>query len=240
MNLTLVEIHDVSPYYYKETLQAIRLMSLCGIKKYSLLVVPNYWDKEDLRRETDFVSAIHYTGQEVILHGYNHKGGSIKDILWTYKEGEFSGLDLFQTYERLKKALDIFEALHIKVNFFVPPAWVGNPYLEDVLYSLGFKGVAYRTYIKHLETDTVYPSSVITFSNRAVLGSISVAFVPLMFKVFKNRKILRLALHTRDFTDKKKIKLWRLLLTKVKKLRRLVSYEELLSQSGLASSLQSV
>lgn len=240
MNLAIVEIHDVSPYYYKETLQAIKLMSLCGIKKYSLLVVPNYWEKGDLRERTDFVSAIHSAGQEVILHGYNHKGGSIKDIFWTYREGEFSGLDFFDTYRKISKALEIFEALHIKVNFFVPPAWIGNPYLEYVLYSLGFKGVAYRTYIKHLETGTVCPSLAITFSNRAVFGSISVAFVPLMFKMFKNRKILRFALHTRDFADKRKIKMWRLLLTKVKKLRRLVSYEELLSQSRLASSLQSI
>jgi predicted deacetylase len=240
MNFAIIEIHDITPRYYEETVRAIELISLCGVEKYSLLVVPNYWDENHLCKKPDFVSAILSTGQEVVLHGYNHKGGNIKDFFWTYKEGEFSGLDLFSTYRKISKALEIFKALHIKTSFFVPPAWIGNPYLEDVLYSLGFKGVAYRTYIKHLDTDTIHTSPTITFSNRALLSSLSVAFIPLMFRMFKNRRILRLALHTRDFRDKRKIKLWRLLLTKVKKLRRLVSYEELFSQSGLASSLQSV
>ncbi|SNZ14429.1 DUF2334 domain-containing protein [Hydrogenobacter hydrogenophilus] len=240
MNLALVEIHDVSPYYYKETLQAIKLMSLCGIKKYSLLVVPNFWGKAHLYEHPEFVHTILSTKQEVVLHGCYHEGGSIKDIIWTSGEGEFSNLNLMQTYQRIKEGKDIFEAVGIKSDIFVPPAWIGNPYLEDVLYSLDFKMVACRDYIKDLESELVYTSPVITFSNRPILSWLSIGFAPLLFRAFKRNRLIRLALHAKDFRDRRKVKLWRVLLSKIKEHRRLISYGELIRQSRPALALQSV
>jgi hypothetical protein len=238
MRTAIVELHDVTPYYYDEVAQALDLLSVCGIQKYSLLVVPNFWNKTPLYKHSSFVKAILATNQEIVLHGFNHRGGTLKDTLWTFREGEFSGLTLSETYERLKQAVEVLlEAIGVKPYAFVPPAWIGNPHLEDVLYSMDFKAVAYRGHIKDLETDTLHPSPVITFSNRPLLSSLSIALGPALFRLFKNHRILRLAFHARDFRDKRKVKLWRFLLGKVKRTRRLINYEELISESRLAPSL---
>lgn len=238
MQTAIVELHDVTPHYYDEIAQALDLLSVCGIQKYSLLVVPNFWNEAPLYKHPSFVKAILSTNQEIVLHGFNHRGGTLKDTLWTFGEGEFSGLTLSETYERLKQAVEVlWEATGVKPYAFVPPAWIGNPHLEDVLYSMDFKVVAYRGHIKYLDTNTSYPSPVITFSNRPLLSFFSLALGPVFFRLFKNHKLLRLALHPRDFRDKKKVKLWRFLLSKVKRARRLISYEEFLSEGRLAPSL---
>ncbi len=236
----IVELHDVSPHYYDEIAQAIELLAVCGIEKYSLLLVPNFWDKAPIYKYTSFVKAIFSTGQELVLHGYNHKGKGIRlrDLLWTYGEGEFGGLTLSETYSRIEKALEMVSFLDMKFEVFVPPAWIGNRYLEDVLYSFEFKAVAYRKGIKHLDTGALYTCPVITFSNRPLLSQLSITFGPALFRLYQDSPILRLALHPRDFRDKRKIKLWRFLLAKTKKTRRLISYEELFSKSRLAPSLQ--
>ncbi len=237
MNLALIELHDVTPYYYEEVSYALDLLSLCGVGKFSLLIVPNFRDEAPLYKYPQFVKAMLATNQEIVLHGFNHRGGSLKDILWTYREGEFSDLCLYGTYTKLYKAKEMLETFGIKTEVFVPPAWIGNPFLEDVIYSLGFSAIAYRGHIKNLNTDMSYTSPVISFSNRPILDNFSKALVPLLFKLFKRYRLLRLAIHTRDLRDRKKVKLWRFLLSKVKKIRRLVSYEELLSKSGLAFAL---
>jgi len=136
MEGVIVELHDVSPFYHDETIKAIELFSLCGIDKFSLLLVPNFWDSAPIYESKSFIEAIKSTKQEVVLHGYNHRGGSLRDLLWTYKEGEFSGISFEETYEKVKKAKEIFEALGIESYAFVPPAWLGNPFLEEVLYTL--------------------------------------------------------------------------------------------------------
>lgn len=237
MSLALIEVHDVTPYYYEEVSYALDLLSLCGVEKFSLLIVPNFWDKTPLYKHPQFVRAMLATNQEIVLHGFNHKGGSLKDILWTYREGEFSNLCLYSTYAKIYEAEEMLETFGIKTEIFVPPAWIGNPFLEDVIYSLGFSAIAYRGYVKDLNTDTSYTSPVISFSNRPIIDSFSKAFVPFLFKLFKRYRLLRLAIHPRDLRDREKVKLWRFLLSKVRKIRRLVSYEEFLSKSGLAFAL---
>ena len=240
MEGVIVELHDVSPFYYEETAQAIELFNLCGIDKFSLLLVPNFWDSAPIHENKSFIEAIKSTKQEIVLHGYNHRGGGLRDLLWTYKEGEFSGISFEETYEKIEKAKEVFEVLGIKSYAFVPPAWLGNPFLEEVLYAFEFKVVAYRGYIKDLERKKVYPSFALSMSNRPILSLLSKALSPILYRLFRKHRILRLALHTRDFRDKGKVALWRYVLSEVKKARRLINYGDLLSKSGLTSSLQGV
>lgn len=217
MGFAIVELHDVSPYYYEETARALELFNLCGIEKYSLLVVPNFYEKYPLYKSAGFVRSLLATGQEIVLHGYTHRGGSLRDFIWTYREGEFSNLDLMETYNKLEKALEIMEVVGVKPEVFVPPAWLGNPHLEDLLYAFGFKAVAYRRGIRELERGEFFTSPVITFSNRPILSAMSLSFSLFMFRRYRKAELLRLALHTKDFRDKRKVKLWRFMLTKAKK-----------------------
>ncbi|MFN3813630.1 MAG: DUF2334 domain-containing protein [Aquificaceae bacterium] len=240
MKLGLVEVHDVCPHYYDEVVYAIELLERLRIEKYSLLVVPNFWDVFPLYKRDSFAELLRSLKKEIILHGYNHKGRkSLSSILWTYGEGEFEKASLLETYKKVEKSLEVMHSLNTEVKFFVPPAWLGNRFLEDILYSFGFVGIAYRNYFKNLLTDEVIPSHSLTFSNRRIFSLMSLFFVTLYSRLLEKRQLVRFALHTRDFKDPRKVKLWRLILTKAKKQRRLISYEEVFSESGFAPSFQS-
>ncbi|HCO38904.1 MAG TPA: hypothetical protein DIT36_02845, partial [Aquificaceae bacterium] len=160
------------------------------------------------------------------------------DLLWTDGEGEFGGLDLISTYEKVYLALELMDYLGIKTEFFVPPAWIGNPYLDDVLYSLGFRAVAYRWYIKDLSTEKIIKSPAISFSNRHLFSWFSLMLVPELERLYKKHKLLRLAIHMADLRDERKILLWKEILNKFKERRRCVSYGELFGKSGPSPSFK--
>ncbi len=237
--LAIVEVHDVSPYYYDEFCKCLELLSLTGISKFSLLVIPNFRDSYPIYRYPGFVNTLHYSKQEIIMHGYNHTSRfKLKEALYTYGEGEMGGLTLQEVYKKIESAIDIFQIAKLNTSFFVSPAWISNPFLEDVLSSFGFLGVGYRKYLKNIENNHTVPSRVITFSSRKVLSYLSTKVLLTVYKLIKDDPVLRLALHMKDFSSKKKIALWRLLLKEIKNSRRLVSYGELLGKSGSSPSLQ--
>lgn len=98
----------------------------------------------------------------------------------------------------------------------MPPAWLSNPWIEDILSTFGFRAVDYRDLIKDLQGGKKIPSPSITFSNRPVLSFLSLMAVPTLLKLYIRVKVSRLSLHTRDFRNRRKIVLWRFILMKVK------------------------
>ncbi|MDW8066379.1 MAG: polysaccharide deacetylase family protein [Aquificaceae bacterium] len=239
MKLFILELHDVCPYYKVEFLSALELLEEVGLDRFSLLVVPHFWERAPLGEDKEFLSLIKSTEGEIILHGYTHKGKKrIQDMFWTDGEGEFGGIGLQETYERIQAGLDLMEYLGFEVEFFVPPAWIGNPYLEDVLYSLGFRAVAYRWHIKDLVGGTVVKSPVLTFSNRYILSWLSLKLLPELERIYGKQALLRIALHMADFRDERKVNLWRYILKEIKDVRRWTSYGKLFGKGGPSSSLE--
>ncbi len=239
MKFAIVELHDVSPYYRAEFLKSLELMEEVGLDRFSLLVVPYFWEYAPLGGDISFLSLIKNLGVELVLHGYTHRGKKrLQDVLWTDGEGEFGGLDLLETYNRVQAGLDLFEYLGLKTEFFVPPAWIGNPYLEDVLYSFGFRSIAYRWHIRDLRSGELLKSPTLTFSNRGLISWVSLKVVPNLEKLYDTYEVLRLALHMADFRDERKVRLWREILRKVKKERRLIGYGELFGKSRPAPSFK--
>ncbi len=239
MKLAIVELHDVSPYYRVEFYKALELLEEVGLDRFSLLVVPYFWEYAPLGGDLSFLNLLKSLKVELVLHGYTHKGKKrLQDLLWTDGEGEFGGLDLTETYKRVQSGLELMEYFGLNTEFFVPPAWIGNPYLEDVLYSFGFRAVAYRWHIKDLHHNRVIDSPTLTFSNRNLLSWLSLMVVPNMEKLYKGHQVLRLALHMADFRDERKIELWKEILGKIKKERRLASYGELFCKGGPTPSFK--
>jgi len=153
MKLAVVELHDVSPFYERETYAAVQLLKELEIDKFSILLIPNFNGKYSLENYKEFVSFLKELNQENILHGLTHKGKiKLTNLFYTYGEGEFGDLGEEETAERIKEALSI-----VKTKFFVPPAWIGNPWLEKVLSDFGFIGVAYREVIKVLRNEREIP-----------------------------------------------------------------------------------
>ncbi len=241
MQYALLELHDLSPYYRREFLKALGLLEDLDIYKLSLLVVPYFWEKYSLLEDKELLHLIKNLPGEIVLHGYTHKGAKrLQEFLWTDGEGEFGGLDLYNTYQKISSALELMEYAGLSSEFFVPPAWIGNLYLEDVLYSFNFKGIAYRWYIKDLQRGSYVKTPALSFSNRFLFSWLSLRMVPEFERLYKRQKILRLALHMKDFRDERKINLWREILQRVKETRRWISYEELFSKGRPSSSFQSL
>ncbi len=237
----IIELHDVSPYYYDELCSCLDLLNLLDIGRYSLLVVPNFHGRYPLYRHGDFVRLLKSLGQEIVLHGYTHSSKvRIKHLFYTYGEGEFGGEGLEATYLKVESALDVFRACGLESSVFVPPAWFSNAFLEDILYAFDFVGVGYRKRIKNLQKGESIPSMVLTLSNRYGFSYLSIKSLPLFYRLSKGDNILRIALHMGDFRDRRKVILWRWLLKDVKNRRRLISYGELLRKGGPSSSLQGV
>ncbi len=241
MRYAIVELHDVSPFHREEVYNTIEFLEKLQVEKFSLLVIPNFRGEYAINRYVPFLSFIEKTKQEIVMHGYTHTGKKrLKQFLYTYGEGEFADADLEETYQKLEKAVEIFQAMYLDTKVFVPPAWMGNPWLEDILCSFGFWGVGYRGKIKNLQSGEEIRSPVLTFSNRYGLSYLSIKALPVLYNLFNRYPVLRLALHTADFRDRRKIALWRLIINQIKKERRLISYEELLSKGGSSPSFQGI
>lgn len=232
MNDILIEIHDVTPYYEREFYRAVKFLKELEISKFSLLVIPNFWDREDLLRAEKFIAFVKSLQQEIILHGYTHLGKPrIRYIFSTNFEGEFLYLSLEDTVNKIEYAIRSFEVLNLPTNFFVPPAWLGNIYLEGVLKSFNFCGIAYKSILKNLLTEKVIYSPALTFSNRNIFSYLSLKLNPLYFKIIEKEPLIRFAIHTLDFRDERKIKIWRSLVEKIKFKRRFVNYGDIYRQS---------
>ncbi|RMH80036.1 MAG: DUF2334 domain-containing protein [Acidobacteria bacterium] len=237
MDLAIIEVHDVNPFYKREFLRALELLDETSIDNFSLLVVPNFRGEKSV--DGEFASIIKSIGGEVLLHGYYHTSNRrLRYFLWTDGEGEFGGLSLEETYRRVEEGVELLGCWGLSSKFFVPPAWIGNPYLEDVLYSFGFLAVAYRWAIKSLTQNSALPAPALTLSNRHMFSWLSLQLVPALLKVYKHQRVIRVALHCADFKDQRKEKLWRNILREIKNSRRLTSYGELFGKGGPSPSLQ--
>ncbi|MCS7149929.1 MAG: DUF2334 domain-containing protein [Caldimicrobium sp.] len=242
MQLAIIELHDVNPIFSNEVERALELFSRHKLDTFSLLVVPNYHGRSSLFEKKAFVNGLKSLEKaELILHGYSHRGVTpLTQRIWTSGEGEFATLTAEETMLRLCKAQAEICGTGLKCEFFVPPAWIGNPYLEEFLQSLGYKGIAYRFYIKLFNPCQRIFSPVITFSNRWGLSYLSLLSAKALLVLYKRFAIIRLALHCADFSDGRKISLWEAILSDIKRKRRIIHYGDLLSQSGLTLAFQSI
>jgi len=236
-----VEIHDVSPFHREKVFEAVEFLGKVGIAKYSILLIPNFQNNYAINRHVKFIEFLKSLGQEILLHGYSHWGKpKLIHILSTYREGEFGGTSLEETYQRIDAAVTLFELVGLKANVFVPPAWIGNKWLEKILYSFGFWGIAYKNAVKELRKNHRIWAPALTFSNRYIFSHLSLISCSLLYKLYSQAKILRLCLHMADFKDTKKIKIWEKLLNKFKKERRFLNYNDLLSKGRFTSSFKGI
>ncbi|MCX7858253.1 MAG: polysaccharide deacetylase family protein [Deltaproteobacteria bacterium] len=229
MDKAILEFHDVSPLFETELRKALSFAKKFTIERLSLLVVPDFWGLCKLTDCPEFVNLLSEIRQEIVLHGYNHLGrAKLWQFLFTDGEGEFAMSDRDDTIKRVKKGKEMFDLLGISSKYFVPPSWIKNSYLEDILRLFDFRIVSYRWTIKDLSNGKVIFSPSVTLSNREYVSYWSAVFVPYFFAVFcRFAECVRLAIHLSDFRDEKKIGIWELMVGKIKNKRRFITYGEL-------------
>ncbi len=233
----IVELHDVSPAFLKETKAILFLLSSLNIAPVTLLVIPNYLGKFNIYLYKDFLDII--KRYEVAIHGYVHYSKKIyPNFLRTSKEGEFYGLSFLETLKKVENSVEIFKLCDLPTKHFVPPAWINNKFLPSILRAKRCKTLADNIFIYNLAKKKKIFCPALTLSNREILDSLSRNMVRAFIPIYKAFNCFRVALHTKDARSKENINFWIESLESLVQKRRLIGYDELLWESRLTPSLK--
>ncbi|MDQ7055465.1 MAG: DUF2334 domain-containing protein [Persephonella sp.] len=113
-----ISIHDIT----RSNLQAVQeinsLLKHNNLEKISLLLIPKYHKREDIREIKDFLKNIS-KGKEIILHGYYHieeKELNFLNRLFTSREGEVLSISLEEFEHRVKEGIKVLKLHRLKTK----------------------------------------------------------------------------------------------------------------------------
>lgn len=155
----VISIHDFSPKYHSELSDILMELNVIGIKKRSLLVVPNYEGSYPLHKHPATVERILIEKtdcNEVCLHGYDHSTSGLFGR-------EFKGIDYWQASIKLKAGIVELRDEDITPVGFVPPFWKISPAAELAVKNAGFSFLAKNPAVKDLKNNEVYYSIPVWF-----------------------------------------------------------------------------
>lgn len=211
----LVSLHDVSPRHAQACREILSFLKERGIPPVALLVVPDFHGSWPLESHPDFVRELlgwHEAGHELVLHGYWHReletsapqGNGLRTWFarrfMTGGEGEFLALGPADVRERLAMGLGLWNRLDLpRPRGFVPPAWLHNGHLDPALAERGFGWTENHSGIR-VPAGAFLESPVISWASRDVVrrqGSRVVC--PWLARKWKDRELVRIAIHPHDF-----------------------------------------
>ncbi|MCP2518868.1 DUF2334 domain-containing protein [Candidatus Aminicenantes bacterium AC-335-K20] len=136
----IVSIHDVCPYYFRETKDIVLILENIGISKICLKVIPNYFGEWNILKHENFLKWLierDNKGDEIIQHGYTHKNWKRKGIMDSI-HSEFSSLNYNEAKESIEKGKRIFEEAGIICRGFTSPTWKQNKKVIKAITDCGF------------------------------------------------------------------------------------------------------
>jgi len=208
----VVSIHDVSPGTRDSVSFVLPALARLGIRRVSLLVVPNYHNRGGINADPAFSAWLRdlvAAGHEAVLHGYCHQrerrnGESVRTRLftrfYTADEGEFYDIALAEARSKLERGRDeIAQCAGAAPAGFIAPAWLLSSAGEEAARELGF---AYTTRLKSvsdLESRRVYGSQSLCWSVRGRWRrTASVQWNALLFRALWGNRLLRVSIHPPD------------------------------------------
>src|SRR5437879_12549000 len=129
----IVAVHDVAPSTKPIADKIVSELTRKGVRRCSLLVVPDYHHQGASMQDRQFVSwlrNLEAAGNEIVIHGYFHErqrkaNETPRDKfftrLYTDDEAEFYDLDYDEALRRITSARDAFRAAGLKPRGFVAP-----------------------------------------------------------------------------------------------------------------------
>lgn len=238
--LLVVSIHDVAPSTRPAVERLVERLAEAGIRRYSLLVVPNYRGRERISDDARFVDWLHAMPQpdaEFVLHGYTHTAealprGPLRRLLatvYTNREGEFFACDAEEARGRLAAGLAEFGRCGLFTRGFVAPAWLLGP---EAYRALRETELAYTTLLRHfvhLPTGRRYPAPACVYSVRADWRrAVSRRYNAAMARWTRVAPLVRLALHPADIEHPEIVEHAMNLARRLAQNRRLATYCDLL------------
>lgn len=207
----VVSLHDVHPTSLAAVAKQRADLRALGVRKTSLLVVPDWHGGERIQADTDFARTItqwQEEGDEVVLHGYTHSCAGLKesasDWFWTRfytsHEAEFRVLDPAQTRERLVEGRKLFDSLSWSTVGFIAPAWLLAAHTKPILRELGFAYTVTRKSIDALSdgAPALFSTSLCYSTRSGWRRSASRVWNPSLARSLRRESVLRVSLHPGD------------------------------------------
>jgi len=211
----LVSLHDVTPRHEAAIDRILAMLAATGVPPVPLLVVPDFHGRWPLDRHPAFVERLrawHEAGHELVLHGYWHRelaedasvGGAAETFrrqFLTGGEGEFLALDARRVGERLDAGLALWDRAGIpgRPAGFIPPAWLHNDALDRELWTRGFSWTEDHAGLRFRD-GTGVPNPVISWASRDRIRRVGSRLVcPALERLWRNRPLVRIAIHPHDF-----------------------------------------
>ncbi len=209
----IVSLHDVHPGSHAAIAEQIAFLAEYGIRRSSLLVVPEFHHEGSVAQNQGFCEAVtgwRDAGHEVVLHGYYHdRVESPKETLatlfwtrlYTNREAEFLDLSREAARERLERGRALFASLGWYPTGFVAPAWLMASGLTNLLAEMGFAWTNRVSEIIPLlpGLNRVKASQSLCYSTRAGWRRFASAlWNKNLYGRLRQTDLVRLSLHPRD------------------------------------------
>jgi uncharacterized protein len=211
----LISLHDATPFHLPRLRRAEALFSELGLRKLTYLLVPQYHGGYPSDQDAEFVQwcrAPRPFGVQWFLHGFHHleapvPGGASslserwKRRLLTAGEGEFLALDTDGQRRKLAAGREVFRnCLQGEPQGFVAPAWLFNAGLPPLLRESGIRYTEDHRRVFRVDAGTALAAPVITWATRTWLRKYgSLAVCPFLAWKWRDRPIIRAAMHPFDF-----------------------------------------
>jgi predicted deacetylase len=204
----LVAIHDVTPAHETRLAALYRLLEQSGVRRYALLVVPNWHGAWPLQAYASFAAGLRdraALGATMLLHGLRHdEAGQPRSLAhWartagrTAREGEFASLEPAEARARIAQGLEALRAVGLEPVGFVPPAWLARPGLDRLVGDAGLALTEDAHAIYAPGCRVVAPATCWS-TRRAWRRAGSVVVAAARLRLERSRPLVRLALHPHD------------------------------------------
>src|SRR5215472_2047051 len=211
----VVSLHDVAPCTRQITGTIISELGAHGVRVCSILVVPDYHHEGPFAKHREFVTwlrTLEADGHEIVIHGYFHeRPPRTKETLrdkfvtrfYTRNEGEFYDLNYEEALRRITTARDEFRALGLKPRGFIAPAWLLGDEAERAVCDAQMEYTTRLRSVCDLRSGNVFPARTLVYSaHNAWRRTLSRSWNAALFRLLKNKALLRLSIHPRDYSQR--------------------------------------
>jgi len=208
----LVSLHDVTPAHGETVFAAIDHLRSRGAAALTLLVVPNYHHRADLRDHPGWCQRLRKAlgpRDEIVLHGLYHLAdqvpsdalGKLAASTLTAGEGEFQVLPFDDAKARIAKGLRCLDrALGARPAGFVAPAWLQNDEVIRAVRASGLRWCEDHTFVYDLRGGAQILAPALSLASRDPLRRLgSRTFARAGSRVLPALRTVRLAVHPGDF-----------------------------------------
>jgi predicted deacetylase len=244
----LLSLHDVTPSHAARIARAEALFCELGVAHVTYLLVPRYHGQCAVERDACFRAWCHRQRPFTVrwcLHGYRHEEARRAERFslqrWfdrrflTAGEGEFLNPPDADAKKWLDRGSLAYQAcIGASPVGFVALAWLFNDALIPALRERQFSWTEDRRRIYDLQRRRSIDAPVITWSSRTIARRYgSTMLAPLLLRRWRDRPVLRIAVHPLDFDDRQLVASIRALVATALSHRVAEGYDELLaSQPG--------